>query len=153
MSRWQRVLERLGPTVRAAQHLRASQLVAFARQRSQGPARMPVQSRAIGCDALALPTGFVGPSPEGIPQPDGSVVLLGRPPHDPLRSGWDAPGDPLWAYTLHYHGWLGDPRCPPERAIATILDWIEEHPQGVGWEPYPCSLRVLHWLGVLAGRG
>jgi Heparinase II/III-like protein len=153
MSRWARLLDRWGPTVRAAQHLRASQLLAFVRQRSQGPARVPLQSRAVGCDALMLPEGFDGPSPEGIPQPDGSVVLLGQPAHDPLRFGWEAPDDPLWAYTLHYHGWLGDPRCDPEHAIATMLDWIEEHPQGVGWEPYPTSLRILHWLGVLARTG
>ena len=151
MSRWRRVIGELGPTLRAARHLRATQLFAFVKQRSQGPARVPVQSRAPGCDALALPEGFVGPSPEGVVQDDGGVVLVGQPAHDPLRFGWDAEGDPLWAYTLHYHGWLS--QDDPAHAIATVLDWIEEHPQGVGWEPYPTSLRILHWLGLLAHHG
>jgi uncharacterized heparinase superfamily protein len=70
-----------------------------------------------------------------------------------LRFGWDAEGDPLWAYTLHYHGWVSDPRCDPVHAIATVFDWIEEHPQGVGWEPYPTALRILHWLGLLGRHG
>lgn len=153
MSRWRRVLGQLGPTLRAARHLEPQQLVAFVKQRSAGPARVPVQSRATGCDRIALPEGFVGPSPEGVPVEGGGVILLGQPVHDPLRFGWDAEGDPLWSYTLHYHGWLGDPRCDHERAFATILDWIEEHPQGVGWEPYPTALRILHWLGLLAKGG
>lgn len=113
---------------------------------------MPVQSRAPGCDALAIPEGFLGPSFEGVPSDDG-VRLVGHAPHDPLRFGWDAGDDPLWAYTLHYHGWLGHPACDLELGRTTMLDWIEEHRQGVGWEPYPTSMRLLHWIGWLSRFG
>lgn len=153
MSRLRRALDRLGPTLRSAAHLRPTQLVAFARQRSAGPARTPAQSRAPGCDSLTIPEDFVGPSPEGTVDPDGAVRLVGHGAHDPLRFGWDAGEDPLWAYTLHYHGWLGDPAVDVDHGRACILDWIEEHRAGVGWEPYPTSLRVLHWLGWLGRFG
>ncbi|MFO0634595.1 MAG: heparinase II/III-family protein [Nannocystaceae bacterium] len=153
MTRLRRAIETLGPTLRSAAHLRPTQLLAFVRQRSRGPARSPTQSRAPGCDALQLPEGFVGPSPEGHIEPDGGVVLLGQPAHDPVRFGWTGDGDPLWVYTLHYHGWLADPACTRAQARATVLDWIEEHREGVGWEPYPCSQRLLHWLGWLARDG
>lgn len=148
MSRWRRALDRLGPTVRSAVHLRPSQLIAFARQRSSGPARIPLQSRTPGCDAVTVVEGFVGPSPEGALDDDG-VRLVGHAPHDPLRFGWEGGDDPLWAYTLHYHGWLSHPSCDLEVGRTTMLDWIEEHRQGVGWEPYPTSLRLLHWIGWL----
>jgi hypothetical protein len=152
MTRLRRALDRLGPTLRAASHLRASQLAAFALQRTRGPARTPAQSRAPGVDAMALPEGFRGPSPEGRIDEDGGVHLLGQPAHDPLRAGWQG-GDPLWTYTLHYHGWISDPQCPTAQARRCIFDWIEEHREGVGWEPYPTSMRLLHWLGWLAREG
>lgn len=92
------------------------------------------------------------PSPEGQLTPEG-IALVGRPPHDPRRQGWDRGANPLWAYTLHYHGWLNAPECTADHARATMLGWIEDHPRGVGWEPYPTSMRVLHWLGWLHRHG
>jgi uncharacterized heparinase superfamily protein len=106
--------------------------------------------RAPGCDGSRLPDDFVASSPEGVPDDDGAVALLGQPAHDPLRFGWDAEGDPLWDYTLHYCGWINHPRVPVSRAVATALDWIVEVQQGTGWEPYPTAIRLLHWLGLLA---
>jgi len=152
MSRLRRAIALVGPTLRSAMYLRPTQLVAFARQRSSGPARTPTQSRAPGCDALSIPEGFIGPSTEGIVDDDG-VRLVGQPAHDPLRFGWESEGDPLWLYTLHYHGWIGAPQCDVDLGRATMLDWIEEHRSGVGWEPYPTSLRLLHWIGWLGRHG
>jgi hypothetical protein len=152
-SRLRQAIALVGPTLRAALHLRPAQLAAFARHRSSGPARTPFATRAPGCDALSIPEGFVGPSAEGTLTDDGAVRLLGRPAYDPLHSGWDGDGDPLWLYTLHYHGWLGAPECDLDSGRATMLDWIEEHRSGVGWEPYPTSMRILHWLGWLGRHG
>lgn len=152
MSSWRDAIARLGPTVRTAVHLRPRQLAAFVARRAAGPARTPVQSRAPGIERPRVPEGFVGPSPEGTPGPDG-VALLHQPPHDPLRFGWAEGGDALWTYTLHYHGWLTHPGCDRDRALATVLDWIDEHVEGVGWEPYPTSMRLLHWLAWLARDG
>lgn len=81
------------------------------------------------------------------------MALVGRSPFDPRRGGWESGDDPLWSYTLHYHGWLGHPDVSVESARATMDAWIAEHPHGVGWEPYPTSMRVLHWLGWLHRHG
>lgn len=84
-------------------------------------------------------------------QPDGAVVLLDSSPYDPLRDGWRTARDPLWTYTLHYQGWLT--QLSADDAEATALSWIAEHRRGVGWEPYPTSVRLLHWLGWLQREG
>jgi hypothetical protein len=152
MSRLREAFDRLGPTLRTAAHLRPAQLAAQLLHRARGPARSPAAPRADGCHRVCIPEDFAGPSPEGTVDEDGGVVLLGQPPHDPVRFGWDGGDDPLWAYTLHYHGWLAHPSCRFERARATVLGWIDEHPHGVGWEPYPTSMRVFSWLGWLGAH-
>lgn len=113
---------------------------------------MPRRRRAPGIDSLAPCSVALCPSPEGRPGATG-IALVGRPPHDPTTEGWDAGANPLWAYTLHYHGWLNHPEVSTEFARATLGHWIDEHRHGVGWEPYPTSLRVLHWLGWLHRHG
>lgn len=142
-------LARLGLALRTAAHLRPRQLVAQLTHRLQGPARAPGRTHAPGIDDLAPCPDPWAPSPEGLPTPEGAVALVGRPPHDPRRAGWEPGANALWSYTLHYHGWLGHPALPLEEALSTIDGWIAEHPRGVGWEPYPTSMRVLHWLGLL----
>jgi hypothetical protein len=149
MSRLRDAFDRVGPTLRTAVHLRPTQVAAQLVHRVRGPARSPAAPRADGCHRARIPAGFVGPSPDAAVDEDGGVALLGQPPHDPVRFGWDGGDDLLWAYTLHYHGWLAHPSCGFERARATVLGWIDEHTHGVGWEPYPTSMRVLSWLGWL----
>ena len=145
-------LHQLGLALRTARHLRPQQLAAQLAHRVRGPARNPRRRRAPGIDWLAPCNAALCPSPEGRPGATG-VALVGRPPHDPTTEGWDAGANALWAYTLHYHGWLNHPEVGTELARATMLHWIDEHRHGVGWEPYPTSLRVLHWLGWLQKHG
>lgn len=134
-----------GTVLRTAAHLRPRQLAHQLRRRLLGPARRP---RATALEGLTdLAARMPPPSPEGEVSEAG-VHLLGHPPHDPLRAGWEPPHGPLYAYTLHYHGWLQ--REPPARALATIEHWISHHTAGVGWEPYPLAMRALHWLGWLS---
>jgi uncharacterized heparinase superfamily protein len=55
----------------------------------------------------------------------------------------------LWLYHLHYFdglaGAAGGDAAAAERFIAR---WIRENPpaSGVGWEPFPVSLRVCNWI-------
>lgn len=142
-------LHRLGLALRTARHLRPQQLAAQLAHRLRGPARKPSRTHAPGIVDLAPCPDPWAPSPEGQPSADGAVALVGRPPHDPRRGGWEPGANALWSYTLHYHGWLGHPALPAREALATIDSWIGEHREGVGWEPYPTSMRVLHWLGFL----
>ena len=65
--------------------------------------------------------------------------------------GWDGPErDKLWRYNQHYfddlnaagavarHGWHLD----------LLADWVACNRPGAGngWEPYPCSLRIVNWI-------
>src|SRR5690606_31174794 len=75
-------------------------------------------------------------------------MLLHHPPCDVMRDGWNPAASDLFRYTLHYHGWL--PRLSIASGLALVSDWIERHPRGVGWEPYPTSMRLLAWLGFVA---
>jgi uncharacterized heparinase superfamily protein len=59
---------------------------------------------------------------------------------------WQAPDWPrLWTYTLHYFDFADAER---------VDRWIAENPaaQGIGWEPYPTSRRIVNWIKfALAG--
>tara|TARA_B110000008_G_scaffold262038_1_gene283926 strand:- start:4357 stop:6018 length:1662 start_codon:yes stop_codon:yes gene_type:complete len=63
----------------------------------------------------------------------------------------------LWLYNLHYFDDLcaidADQRADWHR---TLIDcWIDENPpgKGIGWEPYPSSLRIVNWIKwALAGN-
>ena len=69
----------------------------------------------------------------------------------------DAQQSKLWLYNLHYFDDLlaldGPRRCNQQRDL--IKRWIAENlpPAGVGWEPYPASLRIVNWIKwQLAGQ-
>lgn len=56
----------------------------------------------------------------------------------------------LWLYHLHYFDDLNsegaDGRLDWHRAW--LQRWVKENPPGygIGWEPYPCSLRIVNWI-------
>ncbi|MGB1275786.1 MAG: heparinase II/III domain-containing protein, partial [Nannocystaceae bacterium] len=157
------------PTLlRTLRHLTRQQVVHQLRTRLHGPARKPRVDTSKGLTACSpVLANFMAPAAEGLLTREG-VCLLAQAPHNPWKTdnsrgsdnshdsqthGWSPPGrDPLWLYTLHYHGWLADKATSVEACWKTIDQWMLHHRQGVGWEPYPTSMRVLHWLGYL-GRG
>jgi len=52
---------------------------------------------------------------------------------------WTDNGIPkLWLYNLHYFEYAN---------LALIERWIKENPvgTGIGWDPYPTSLRIANW--------
>ncbi|MCA9694709.1 MAG: heparinase II/III family protein [Nannocystaceae bacterium] len=137
-----------GALLRTLRPLLPTQLLHQALYRLRGPARVPAEVSAPGLVGLSSAADALAPSPEGR-RVDGGVALLHTPPHEPREGGWTPAGrDALWSYTLHYHGWIST--CPPEQARDDLLDWIARHDAGVGWEPYPTSMRALHWIGWLA---
>lgn len=74
------------------------------------------------------------------------------------RVGWDGPSpDKLWRYNQHYFDDLNAfgsaKRTVWHRAL--LQDWVDRNPpgHGVGWEPYPTSLRIVNWIKwALAGN-
>ncbi len=64
---------------------------------------------------------------------------------------WNEPSrDRLWLYNLHYFDDLVATGAASRRQWheVLILRWIAENPPGVGvgWEPYPTSLRIVNWI-------
>lgn len=59
---------------------------------------------------------------------------------------WHPEGMPLlWLFNLHYFKYLH--LLKPEEQEELCLHWISNNPvgEGVGWHPYPLSLRVASW--------
>jgi uncharacterized heparinase superfamily protein len=72
--------------------------------------------------------------------------------------GWDDPTrEKLWRYNLHYFDDLTT-EAAANRApwhLALLADWVRWNApgRGSGWEPYPCSLRIVNWIKwALAGN-
>lgn len=71
---------------------------------------------------------------------------------------WDGPQrEMLWRYNQHYFDDLNAidaaTRFPWHKSL--LVDWVEHNPpvRGVGWEPYPTSLRIVNWVKwTLAGN-
>ncbi len=65
--------------------------------------------------------------------------------------GWDGPQRPkLWRFNQHYFDDLiaADAELRRNWHQALIQRWIRDNTPGisVGWEPYPCSLRIVNWV-------
>ncbi|MEX0372767.1 heparinase II/III family protein [Spiribacter roseus] len=64
---------------------------------------------------------------------------------------WDNPSiEALWRYHLHYFDDLNaegaEQRVGWHREL--LQRWLEENPpgDGIGWDPYPTSLRIVNWV-------
>jgi uncharacterized heparinase superfamily protein len=69
--------------------------------------------------------------------------------------GWDSAAkadsvSKLWRYNQHYFDDLNAVNAAERREwhLALLQCWIEENKPGVGvgWEPYPTSLRIVNWV-------
>jgi len=87
------------------------------------------------------------------PSMDGknSVTLLNARADISASSIWQDKTRPLlWLYNLHYFDDLAaagaNDRIAWQRAL--IGRWIAENPptSGIGWQPYPSSLRIVNWI-------
>ncbi|QDC41232.1 hypothetical protein FIT92_04045 [Candidatus Methylopumilus universalis] len=55
--------------------------------------------------------------------------------------------DYLWLYNLHYFDYINSKSSPNfSTSTKIIIRWINEHGHGIGWEPYPTSLRIVNWI-------
>lgn len=69
---------------------------------------------------------------------------LGRP------VDWNPPSPPslLWTFNLHYFNYIF--QLKEAEQIALCRDWTAANPlgKGVGWHPYPTSLRIINWCKI-----
>jgi uncharacterized heparinase superfamily protein len=68
-----------------------------------------------------------------------------------LAHGWNDPQrERLWLYNLHYFHYLNQQhREQHAPALFQLIGaWVAANPpgSGVGWEPYPLSLRIVSWI-------
>tara|TARA_B100000029_G_scaffold493977_1_gene557112 strand:- start:507 stop:2129 length:1623 start_codon:yes stop_codon:yes gene_type:complete len=70
-----------------------------------------------------------------------------------LPNDWQAHSfGKLWLYNLHYFDYLYSKDITNEEStdlkIDLLIKWIEGNPikEGVGWEQYPTSLRIVNWI-------
>ncbi len=64
------------------------------------------------------------------------------------KEDWNLATQPkLWLYNLHYHDFLRSKIGGPLKE-KILYKWIEQNPwpEGIGWEPYPLSLRIVNWI-------
>lgn len=66
-------------------------------------------------------------------------------------SDWNNPDWPkLWVYNLHYFDDLvADGATTRELWHRNLIErWVRENPpaKGIGWDPYPTSLRIVNWI-------
>jgi len=72
--------------------------------------------------------------------------------------GWDGPQrEKLWRYNQHYFNDLNARDADLRHGWHEWLveDWVSRNPpgQGVGWDPYPTSLRIVNWIKWSLGGG
>lgn len=54
----------------------------------------------------------------------------------------------LWLYNLHYFEYLRQANMTLAEGNELITNWMSKtHEHRDAWEPYPSSLRIIHWLG------
>ena len=81
--------------------------------------------------------------------------FLNRTHKLPAYGGWNNTAlEKLWLYNLHYFNDLNAQNAPARAGehLQLIERWISENPPavGIGWEPYPVSLRIVNWVKWLA---
>jgi uncharacterized heparinase superfamily protein len=91
---------------------------------------------------------FTFPEPSLIHEKPLTFAFLNCNKSIETQEDWNNPTiDKLWLYNLHYHSFLlGDLDNSLKQKI--IDQWIAQNPwpSGVGWEPYPLSLRIVNWI-------
>jgi uncharacterized heparinase superfamily protein len=141
-------VEQLFLYVRTARHLKLSQVLARLWMKTYRP-RPDLRSPP----SVRMPIAQWQPSPSKAPTLVSSKrARILNVEHDIWHaSAWnDATREKLWLYNLHYFDdlaradqelWRGDHH-------ALLRRWVAENPPGagIGWEPYPLSLRIVNWI-------
>ena len=96
--------------------------------------------------------GFVSPiTREGIQLSESEFCFLNQQGTVRVSNDWKnkSKGD-LWNYNLHYFDYLNsrDISISTQEQIDFISKWIKENKimHGIGWDPYPTSLRLVNWI-------
>ncbi len=144
-----------GRLVRTLRHLKPRQAWAQLRHVMSGPVSPVSWTGAVPTLRTGEPqVPFLGSPRHAHLDADGRLELIGRAVPIGPEIAWDLGSEgPLWAYHLHQFDYARSPDLDPARRASWLLDWIERHTSGVGWNPHPTSLRVLSWGKLLLTPG
>ena len=141
--------------LRTLRPLKASQLLAQIRHGLRGTGK-PVAwtGPAPRWTSSAASVGFL-PPPAHVGVTEGPVIqLLGSTLDVSGRVDWEyTRHGPLFAYHLHQFDFARCENVLPETRLAWMLDWVDQHPLGTGWDPHPLGLRILSWGKLLRTGG
>ena len=127
-------------------YLRPGQLAARVAFRLRRP---PPDIRPAPVPRTPVGTWSAAPGTRSAVDADYRFRLLNVERRVAAPSDWNHPGwEKLWLYNLHYFDVLRSEAIRPQLAHSLIADWIRHNPPcaGVGWEPYPASLRIVNWI-------
>ncbi|MGH0034433.1 MAG: heparinase II/III domain-containing protein [Myxococcota bacterium] len=144
----------VGRVLRTVRHIRPRQAWAQVRHLAR---RGPRRAAAGGSGELRVSA----PATPFLPAPrharwDGGrkIELIGREIVFRDAIDWDFSGEgPLFAYHLHQFDHARSPSLAPDARASLLLDWLERHERGTGWNPHPTSLRILSWGKLLTTPG
>lgn len=157
------LLPRLPTVLRTVRFVRPAQAFAQLRHMLLGsPAPVRIEGPAPTLAIESPDTPFL-PPPAHVRGDAREIELLrfrfslgepGAPGPSGASVDWDSDQHgPLFAYHLHQHEYLRLASFSPEQRAACLLDWIEHHPRGIGWDPHPISLRLVCWGRLLLTPG
>ncbi|MCP3985952.1 MAG: hypothetical protein GY723_16340 [bacterium] len=99
-------------------------------------------------------TPFLAPAAHIRTQGPLALELVGREVRWQAEIDWETHTEgPLWAYHLHQFDWVRHPALTPEERQHAMQAWCTTHTEGVGWAPFPISLRTFAWGKALATPG
>ncbi len=151
MSQWTRV----GRLIRTLRHLRPRQLVAQIEHGVRGirPPEPLAEAPPVFAAARAA-VAFLPAPPHARFDGWQRLQLINRERAIGDPPDWEFAGEgPLYAYHLHQFDYLRRPGIRPEARTMLILDWIQRHRNGIGWDPHPICLRILSWGKLLLTPG
>jgi uncharacterized heparinase superfamily protein len=140
---------------RTLRWIRPAQARAQIRHMLFGPPARARLNAAAPAIAIAAPvTGYLPPPTHVRASSGDHIELLATPFELGSQPDWTTTEHgPLFAYHLHQHEYLRSLAFQPANRVARMLDWIDRHPSGVGWDPHPISLRLLCWGKMLTTSG
>jgi uncharacterized heparinase superfamily protein len=137
----------LGRLLRTVRYLRPQQV--WSRAALLAPRGRPDLRHAPG---LRTPTGvWTSPAPKAASlSPPATLRFLSETGEVARPQDWQSGHELLWLYNLHYFDDLtsAEALAHPNPRVVLIERWLAENPPagGVGWAPYPTSLRIVNWI-------